>query len=68
MILTREQTAAFQKSLASVATIKPQLEYFETVAQSLPHIAEQVADLRTRFEYVKTMCEVCLAVDREMSS
>lgn len=68
MILTPAQTKALQKSLASIATIQKQMDYLETVAQSVPHIHEQVSELRTRYDYVKMMCEVCLSVDRELSS
>lgn len=65
-MLTPAQRKAFQDSLATVNTVRPQLEYLERVAQSVPHIADDVSAMRTRLDYLQTMCETCLNVDAEL--
>lgn len=66
-MLTTTQRKAFQDALASVNTIRPQVEYLERVAAGAPHIAEEVQELRVRLDYLNTMAETALTVDRELS-
>lgn len=67
-MLTAAQRKAMMDALASVNTIRPQVEYLERVAQGAPHLAEDVADLRTRMDYLQTFCETAIAADQGMSA
>lgn len=64
MILTPTQKKIFEKGIAAANNALPIIDYLERVAQDVPHIAERVAELRTRRDYLTTMCESCLAADR----
>lgn len=67
-MLTPAQKKAFQDGIATANTIRPQVEYLERIVQGVPHIADDVADIRTRVDYLQTMCETCLAADAELGT
>lgn len=67
-MLTPSQRKAFQDALASVNTVRPEVEFLERIAGAAPHIADDVKELRVRLDYLQSMAETCLAVDREMQA
>lgn len=64
MILKPATRRVFERALATVDALEPDLRDMETVAKDVPHIAERVDGLIKRAEYLRRMCESCISIDR----
>lgn len=63
MILTPAQVQSFQRAIAVVNEVRPQLELLEAVAVNYPPLAVTAADLRSRADQLQAQAEAALAAN-----
>lgn len=65
MILTPPQRKAMEKALAIAHGEEQRIAYLEKLAAVSPSLAQRVADMRTKKEWLCQLCETALAADDE---
>lgn len=63
MILTPSQVGAFERAIAVVNEIRPQLELLESIAAAYPPLQVTVSDLRSRADQLQAQAEAALAAN-----
>jgi len=63
MILTPAQRKAAEKSLAIATGEEQRIQFLEKLAAVSPAMAQRVADMRTKKEWICEFCKTALAAD-----
>lgn len=64
MILQPRQRKVFEETLAATLEVLPPLEYLEALSVVHPGIGPRVAELRTQREFLRTLAETAVELDR----